>query len=217
MARLKTAILVSGRGSNMTALVKACAEPDFPATIVGVLSNNKDAAALSTAAAAGLPAVHVEHRGRSREAFEAELQERLLELGAEFLCNAGFMRILTAGFVERWHDRHLNIHPSLLPAYKGLHVHERVLEEGVRITGCTVHFVRAEMDAGPIVVQAAVPVLAGDDAGRLAARVLEAEHRIYPLALRWAGEGRLQVQGQRVHIRGAAGQEKALLSPDAAH
>lgn len=216
MARLKTAILVSGRGSNMSALMKACAEPGFPATIVGVIANNKDAAALAMAAEAGLPAVHVEHRGRSREAFEAELQERLTGLGAEFLCNAGFMRILTAGFVARWHDRHLNIHPSLLPAYKGLHVHERVLEDGVRITGCTVHFVRAEMDAGPIVVQAAVPVLADDDAARLAARVLEAEHRIYPLALRWAGEGRLQVRGQRVHVRDAGGPAGTLLNPDTA-
>jgi len=216
MARLKTAVLVSGRGSNMTALIAACADPAFPAEIAGVISNNRDAAALDAAAAAGLPALHVEHRGRSREAFEAELQQRLEDLGADFLCNAGFMRILTAGFVNRWHDRHLNIHPSLLPAYKGLHVHERVLADGVRITGCTVHFVRAEMDAGPIVVQAAVPVLPGDDADRLAARVLAAEHRIYPLALRWAGEGRLRVEGQQVLIDGAQDQDNALLNPAAA-
>lgn len=216
MARLRTAILVSGRGSNMAALMAACADPSFPAEIVGVISNNADAPALQTATDAGLPAIHVEHRRRSREEFEAELQQRLEALEAEFLCNAGFMRILTAGFVERWLDRHLNIHPSLLPAYKGLHVHERVIADGVRITGCTVHFVRAEMDAGPIVVQAAVPVLAGDSPDSLAARVLQAEHRIYPLALRWAGEGRLRVEGQRVLIDGVADQTGALLNPAAA-
>ncbi len=215
MARLKTAVLVSGRGSNMAALMAACADPGFPAELVGVISNNAGAAALQTAANAGIPALHVEHRGRSREDFEAELHDRLVALDAAFLCNAGFMRILTAGFVERWRDRHLNIHPSLLPAYKGLHVHERVIEDGVRITGCSVHFVRAEMDAGPIVVQAAVPVRPDDTPEALAARVLQAEHRIYPLALRWAGEGRLRVDGQRVVIDGATAGEEALLNPAA--
>lgn len=216
MARLRTAVLVSGRGSNMAALMSACADPAFPAEIVGVISNNADAVALQTAAAAGIPAIHVEHRRRSREEFEAELQARLEELDAQFLCNAGFMRILTAGFVDRWRDRHLNIHPSLLPAYKGLHVHERAIEDGVRITGCSVHFVRAEMDAGPIVVQAAVPVLAGDSADSLAARVLQAEHRIYPLALRWAAEGRLKIEGQRVLVAGAEDRDGALINPEAA-
>ncbi|MFC3226640.1 phosphoribosylglycinamide formyltransferase [Marinibaculum pumilum] len=213
MARLRTAVLVSGRGSNMAALMEACADPAFPAEIVGVISNNRDAAALQTATDAGIPALHVEHRGRSREDFEAELHDRLQGLEAGFLCNAGFMRILTAGFVDRWLDRHLNIHPSLLPAYKGLHVHERAIADGVRFSGCTVHFVRAEMDAGPIVVQAAVPVHGGDTAESLAARVLQAEHRIYPLALRWAGEGRLRVEGQRVIVDGAADETASLLNP----
>ena len=213
MARLRTAVLVSGRGSNMAALMEACADPAFPAEIVGVISNNRDAAALQTATDAGIPALHVEHRGRSREDFETELHDRLQDLEAGFLCNAGFMRILTAGFVDRWLDRHLNIHPSLLPAYKGLHVHERAIADGVLFSGCTVHFVRAEMDAGPIVVQAAVPVHGGDTADSLAARVLQAEHRIYPLALRWAGEGRLRVEGQRVVVDGAEDETAALLNP----
>jgi len=137
----------------------------------------------------------------------------LRDAGAELVCNAGFMRILTPWFVERWHDRQLNIHPSLLPAFPGLHTHERALAAGVRFTGCTVHFVRAEMDAGPIIAQAVVPVLAGDDADRLAARVLAAEHRIVPLALRLVAEGRARVAGERVLIDGKACSETAVLNP----
>jgi len=204
---LKVGVLISGRGSNMAALVEACADPAFPAEIVTVTSNLPDAAGLERAAAAGIATQVVDHRvhGTDRAAFEGALDAALRNAGVEFLCLAGFMRILTPWFVDRWRDRMLNIHPSLLPAFKGLHTHERAIEAGVRISGCTVHFVRPEMDDGPVVIQAAVPVLPDDDAVRLAARILEAEHRIYPEALRLVAEGEARVEGDRVALDGATG------------
>lgn len=202
MAKLRVGILISGRGSNMRALLDAASRPDFPAEIALVLSNNHDAGGLDAARAAGIATAIVDHRKRSREDFEVELDQVLRRSGVEFICLAGFMRLLTAGFVNAWPDRILNIHPSLLPSFKGIHVHERALEAGVRFTGCTVHFVRPEMDDGPIVVQAAVPVHGDDDADRLAARVLEAEHRIYPLALRLVAEGRVVISGNSAKITG---------------
>jgi phosphoribosylglycinamide formyltransferase-1 len=214
LSRRKVAILISGRGSNMEALMAACAAPDFPAEIVLVAANRADAAGLEHARRAGIATRIVPHRDfPDRQSFEVALDAALNDAGAELVCNAGFMRILTPWFVERWHDRQLNIHPSLLPAFPGLHTHERALAAGVRFTGCTVHFVRAEMDAGPIVAQAVVPVLPGDDADRLAARVLAAEHRIFPLALRLVAEGRARVEGERVVAAGAAAAETALLNP----
>ena len=214
MARLKTAILISGRGSNMQALIDACRTPDAVAEIALVLANNPNAGGLAYAAAAGIPAAVVDHRAYpDRAAFDAELNRRLNAAGIEFVCLAGFMRLLTRGFIEAWRDRMINIHPSLLPAFRGLHSHERALEAGVRIAGCTVHFVRAAMDDGPIIVQAAVPVLAGDDPEMLAARVLAAEHRCYPLALRLIAEGRVRVVDERVEIEGADGPETALVNP----
>lgn len=190
----RTAILISGRGSNMQALVRAMAAPAFPAETAVVISNRPEALGLDWAKEQGLATVAIDHRQfATRVAFEARLHQTLLEYGTELVCNAGFMRLLTGGFVDRWRDRHLNIHPSLLPAFPGLNTHERVLQSGVMITGCTVHFVRLEMDSGPIIAQAAVPVVAGDRQDTLAARVLEAEHRVYPLALDLVASGRVQV------------------------
>lgn len=198
-ARRRTGILISGRGSNMAALIDACNGDDFPAEIAVVVSNRADAAGLQLADSAGIPSAVVDHKGfQDRPAFEDQLDRILRDHGVEIVCNAGFMRLLTEVFVQRWYNRQINIHPSLLPAYPGLHTHERILQDGVRITGCTVHFVRTEMDAGPIIAQAAVPVLSGDTPDTLADRVLAAEHAIYPLALRLVAEGRARVVGDKV-------------------
>lgn len=214
MDRLKTAILISGRGSNMQALVDAAAAPDFPAEIVRVISNVPGAGGLERAAAAGIATTAIDHRDfDGRAPFEDALHAELTAAGVELVCLAGFMRLLTADFVERWYDRMINIHPSLLPSYKGLHTHERVLAEGVRFTGCTVHFVRPAMDAGPIIVQAAVPVLPGDDPDTLAGRVLAAEHRCYPHALRLVAEGRTSIVNETVLVEGAAGPESIEVNP----
>ena len=203
MARLKVAVLISGRGSNLQALIETCT-PDFPAEIALVIANRAGAAGLAHAARANIPQRVISHRDfASREAFDAALDKALSGAGIELVCLAGFMRLLTDGFVARWRDRLVNIHPSLLPAFPGLDTHARALDAGVLIAGCTVHFVRAAMDAGPIIVQAAVPVLPGDDAAKLAARVLVAEHQAYPLALRLIAEGRVRVAGERVEITGA--------------
>lgn len=212
----RVAVLISGRGSNMQALIEAARAPDYPAEIVRVISNRPDAGGLERAAAAGITGEVVDHKGfLGREKFEAELDRRLAACGAELVCLAGFMRLLTGGFVEAWRDRLINIHPSLLPAFPGLDTHARALAAGVRFTGCTVHFVRAEMDSGPIIIQAAVPILAGDDEDRLAARVLEAEHRAYPLALALVADGRAVVTGDTVAIAGATAPEGFLLNPAA--
>jgi formyltetrahydrofolate-dependent phosphoribosylglycinamide formyltransferase len=184
MRKLRTAVLISGRGSNMMALVEAARAPDYPAEIVGVLSNQPDAKGLEFAAANGIPVAVISHRDfTSREAFEAALDARLRSMKVELIALAGFMRVLSAGFIARWEGRIVNIHPSLLPAYKGLHTHERALADGAVEHGCSVHLVTAELDGGPVLRQARVPVLAGDTPDTLAARVLTAEHRIYPEAL----------------------------------
>jgi len=214
MARLKVAVLISGRGSNLAALIAACAAADFPAAVALVLSNRADAAGLAHAARAGIPCRVIAHRDfATREAFDEALDLALRADGIELVCLAGFMRLLGADFVTRWRDRLINIHPSLLPAFPGLGTHARALAAGVRFAGCTVHFVRPAMDEGPIIVQAAVPVLPGDDEARLAARVLAAEHRSYPLAVRLIAEGRVRVADERVEIDGAAGQMPVVLNP----
>jgi len=196
------------------AMIAAAAAPDYPAAIALVLTNRPDAEGLRRAAAAGIATAVVDHtRFADRAAFDAEIDRTLQAHGIELVCLAGFMRLLTRGFVEAWVDRMINIHPSLLPAFKGLHTHERALAAGVRFTGCTVHFVRPEMDEGPIIVQAAVPVLSTDDAEALAARVLAAEHRCYPLAVRWIAEGRARIDGNRVVIDGAPGTPDSLVNP----
>ncbi len=212
----KVAVLISGRGSNMRALIEAARAADYPADIVRVISNRPDAGGLAHAAEAGIATDVVDHKAfLGRDKFEAELDRRLKEAEVELICLAGFMRLLTSRFVDAWKDRLINIHPSLLPAFPGLDTHARALAAGVRFTGCTVHFVRTEMDAGPIIVQAAVPVLPGDDEERLAARVLEAEHRAYPLALLLVAGGRASVRGDSVVIEGAAAPTGFLLNPAA--
>jgi phosphoribosylglycinamide formyltransferase-1 len=216
MARLKVGVLASGRGSNLAALIEAAADPAYPAEIALVIVNIKGAQALARAEAAGIPTRLIEHRAvPGRAAFEAALDAALREAGIELLCLAGFMRILTPAFVDAWRDRIINIHPSLLPAFPGLNTHARALKAGVKISGCTVHFVRAETDSGPILAQAAVPVLPGDTPDLLAARVLEAEHRTYPLALRLIAEGRVRMVEEQVEIRGLNSDlvPRALLNP----
>ena len=204
MARLKVGVLISGRGSNLQALIDACARPGFPAEIALVLSNVAGVKGLERAERAGIQCRVLAHRDfPNRAAFDTAIDAALTQAGIGLVCLAGFMRILGEAFVERWRDRLVNIHPSLMPAFKGLRTHERALAAGVRFTGCTVHFVRPAMDDGPIIVQAAVPVLPGDDAERLAARVLEAEHEAYPLALRFIAEGRVRVVEERVEIAGS--------------
>jgi len=212
---MKVGVLISGRGSNMQALIEACRAPGFPAEIALVISNEPGAVGLARAREAGIATHVVNHRdfNKDRPAFERALIAALEEAGIEFVCNAGFMRILTETFVSRWRDRLINIHPSLLPAFPGLDTHKRALAAGVRLHGCTVHFVRVAVDEGPIIVQAAVPVLPGDDEAKLAARVLAAEHRCYPLALKLAAEKRLTVKGERVLIDGALAQHAALINP----
>jgi phosphoribosylglycinamide formyltransferase-1 len=210
----KTAVLISGRGSNMRALIEAARAADYPADIVRVISNRPDAGGLAHAAEAGIATDVVDHKAfLGRDKFEAELDRRLKDAGIELICLAGFMRLLTRRFVDAWKDRLINIHPSLLPAFPGLDTHARALAAGVRFTGCTVHFVRTEMDAGPIIVQAAVPVLPDDDEERLAARVLEAEHRAYPLALSLVAGGKASVRGETVLIDGTAAPTGFQLNP----
>jgi phosphoribosylglycinamide formyltransferase-1 len=194
MTRMRTAILISGRGSNMSALLEASAEPSFPAVIELVLANRPDAPGLARAAAAGIATAVVDHRAYpDRAAFENAVQLELERRDIQLVCLAGFMRILTPWFIERWSGRLLNIHPSLLPSFRGLHTHERAIAEGVKLHGCSVHFVVPELDAGPIIAQAAVPVLAGDDADTLGRRVLGAEHLLYPMALRLVASGRARL------------------------
>ncbi|MBP5856129.1 phosphoribosylglycinamide formyltransferase [Marivibrio halodurans] len=204
--RLKVGVLLSGGGTNLQALIDACAAPGFPAEIALVLSNKAEAYGLERARRAGIPTTVVDHRPfPDRPSFEREIDRALADAGVECVCLAGFLRVLTEGFVERWHDRMLNIHPSLLPAYKGLETHARALADGVAIHGCTVHFVRPALDDGPLIAQAEVPVHPGDDPAMLAARVLTREHEIYPLALRLMGEGRLSVEGETCLIDGHPG------------
>jgi phosphoribosylglycinamide formyltransferase-1 len=215
MARLKVGVLVSGFGSNLQTLIDLCADPGFPAQIVTVISNKLGAVALERAAKAGIKTQIIPHNGfPDRFSFDNALDAALRAEGVELVCLAGFMRILTPIFVDLWRDAILNIHPSLLPAFRGLDTHRQALAAGVRFHGCTVHFVRPDLDSGPIVVQAVVPVLPQDDEQSLAARVLQAEHRAYPLALRLIAERRVTIEGDRVLVAGAAGPAgPALLNP----
>jgi phosphoribosylglycinamide formyltransferase-1 len=214
MARRRVAVLVSGSGSNLQALLDAAQSPEWPAEIALVLSNRPDAYGLARARDAGVPATVVDHKSHARrEAFEDALQRHLDKARIEIVCLAGFMRVLTTPFVERWHNRMLNIHPSLLPSYRGLHTHERALADGVLVTGCTVHVVRPELDAGPIVVQGIAPVLPGDAPERLSARVLEIEHRVYPRALGLFASGRARVLDDKVMIEDEQPGERLILHP----
>jgi phosphoribosylglycinamide formyltransferase-1 len=191
MARRRVGILISGRGSNMAALIDAARAPDYPAEIVLVISNEPEAAGLNFAASRGVPTKVINHRDfTNRVAFADALDYALREANVEIVCLAGFMRMLATPFVERWRGRMINVHPSLLPDFKGLDTHERALAAGVKMHGCSVHFVEPELDSGPVILQAEVPVLAGDNEATLSARVLKEEHRIYPEALRLLAEGR---------------------------
>ncbi|RMD62006.1 MAG: phosphoribosylglycinamide formyltransferase [Alphaproteobacteria bacterium] len=199
--RLPIGVMISGRGSNLQALIDACAEPAYPARIALVVSNVAAARGLERARAAGIATRILPHRDfATRAAFDAAVTAAFEDAGVEIICMAGFMRLVTPEFVARWHDRLLNIHPSLLPAFRGLDTHARALAAGVKVHGCTVHLVRSELDTGPILGQAAVPVLPADTPERLAARVLAAEHRLYPHCLRLFIEGRIRVAGEVVEI-----------------
>jgi phosphoribosylglycinamide formyltransferase 1 len=215
-ARKRVAVLISSRGSNMAALIEAARDPVYPAEIVLVLANRADAAGLERAKAAGIATAVVEHvrRGTDRRDFEQAVLAELEAHRIELVCLAGFMRLLTPEFVKHWDGRLINIHPSLLPAFKGLDTHARALAAGVRIHGASVHFVVPEMDSGPIIVQAAVPVLDGDTPDTLAARVLAAEHRIYPLALRLLAQDRIRVVNGRCTVAGRVAADTLLIAPD---
>lgn len=200
MARKRVAVLISGRGSNMVALLEAAKAPGFPAEIVLVLSNKADAGGLAFAREAGIATAVIEHKtyGKDRAGFDAAMQAELAKHAVELVCLAGFMRLLTPDFCEAWAGRMINVHPALLPSFKGLDTHARALESGVKLHGCTTHFVTPGMDEGPIILQAAVPVLDSDTEETLATRVLKEEHRIYPLTLRLLAAGALEVRGNRV-------------------
>lgn len=203
MKPLAVGVLISGRGSNLQALIEACHDPTTKAEVRLVVSNKADAQGLARAAAAGIETAVVDHRDfPDRARFDTEIDRQLREKGIELVCLAGFMRILTDEFVDRWRDRMINIHPSLLPAFRGLDTHARALAAGAKFAGCTVHYVRRELDTGPIILQEKVPVRPGDTAESLAARVLEAEHRAYPAALRLIAAGRVRVEGDRLFIDG---------------
>lgn len=213
---LKVAVLISGRGSNLQALIDAFGPQivDSPVEIVLVLSNRPDALGLERAAKAGLKTEIVDHKAfASREDFDVAMDREIRAAGAEFVVLAGFMRLLTEGFINAWKDRMINIHPALLPSFKGLDTHKRALEAGVKLHGCTVHFVRHETDTGPIIAQAAVPVLPDDDEARLATRVLRAEHKLYPLALRLVAEGKVRVEDERAIVSSPPAAETPLFSP----
>lgn len=216
----RVAILISGRGSNMAALISAAREPDYPAEIIGIISNRADAAGLDIAGKAGFPTrtvLKADHP--TPQAHDAAVGAALDELGAELVCLAGYLRLFTPQFVQRWEGRMINIHPSLLPLFRGLDTHRKVLEAGLRVHGCTVHFVTAEVDAGPIIAQAAVPVELADSEDTLAARVLRAEHRLYPIALRMVAEGKVRMEGGRARFSPFAtrdGSGEIIVSPDPA-
>ena len=213
---LKVGVLISGRGSNLQSLIAACAAPGFPAQIVCVIANKVDAKGLDHARSAHIPTLVIPHNAyKNREAFETALEAALEQHEVQLVCLAGFMRLLTQWFTERWRDRLVNIHPSLLPAFPGLHTHQKVIAYGAKLTGCTIHFVRAEMDHGPIILQVAVPVFADDNEEILAARVLQAEHKAYPAALRLIAENRVNVFEERTFITGATESSDLLFNPKA--
>ena len=213
---LKVAVLISGRGSNLQALIDAFGPQmaSSPVQIVLVLSNRPEAQGLERAAKAGLKTEIVDHKAFARrDDFDVAMDREIRAAGAEFVVLAGFMRLLTEGFINAWKDRMINIHPALLPSFKGLDTHKRALEAGVKLHGCTVHFVRHETDTGPIIAQAAVPVLPGDDEAMLATRVLRAEHKLYPLALRLVAEGKVRVEDERAIVADGRAVDGVLLNP----
>lgn len=215
MAKLRVGILISGRGSNMAALIRAAEAADYPAEIACVVSNKADAPGLALAAAAGVPTAAISHRDHpDREAFDRAVSAELERHGVGFVVLAGFMRIFSPWFPMHWAGRLINIHPSLLPAFKGMHVQRQALDAGVRLSGCTAHLVTPDLDSGPIIAQAAVPVLSDDTEETLSARILRQEHRLYPLVVRWFAEGRIAVDGEKVAVNGVPPAATLLFSPE---
>ena len=215
MAKLRIGILISGRGSNMAALIRAAEAAGYPAEIACVVSNMADAPGVAVARDAGIATATISHRGQpDRETFDRLVSAELERHGVELVVLAGFLRIFSPWFPTRWAGKLINIHPSLLPAFKGLHVQQQALDAGVRLSGCTVHFVTPDLDAGPIIAQAAVPVLASDDEDALSARILRQEHRLYPLVVRWFAEGRITRDGGRVTVTGGTPDAALLFSPE---
>jgi len=211
MFRLRVGVLISGRGSNLRALLAACADTTYPAEIAAVVSDRAEAPGLAFAQSAGICSAFIPHH--AQQAFAAQAEVFFRHQGIQLVCLAGFMRVLDAGFVEAWRDRMINIHPSLLPAFPGLHPQSQALAAGVRFTGCTVHYVRPEVDAGPIIAQAVVATRADDDETSLSARILSAEHRLYPLVVRLIAEERVQVVAGKVEIEGWQAPRRAMLNP----
>lgn len=214
MAKLKLAVLISGRGSNLAALIDACANPDFPAEIGLVISNKASAQGLARAHQAGIETQIFDHKAyASRAEFDINMTKAMEDCGTELVCLAGFMRLLSDEFCDHWKDRMINIHPSLLPSFKGLDVQQAAIDAGVRFSGCTVHYVRKEMDTGPIIVQAAVPVMQDDTADTLAKRILVEEHKIYPQAVRLIAEGRVTISNETATIKDFSGPDDSLINP----
>jgi phosphoribosylglycinamide formyltransferase-1 len=216
MAKLKLCVLISGRGSNLQSLIEACAVDDYPAQIAMVVSNIDGVQGLERAKAAGIPTTVVSPKDfKSRDSCDASMTEAINRFNVDMICLAGYMRILSDEFVDHWRDRMINIHPSLLPSFKGLDVQQRAIDAGVRFSGCTVHYVRRDMDTGPIIVQAAVPVQGDDDANTLATRILEQEHKVYPLAVKLIAQGRTTIKDERVLVDGAIAPDGALINFEA--
>ncbi|WP_303721112.1 phosphoribosylglycinamide formyltransferase [Malonomonas rubra] len=212
--KLKLGVLASGGGTNLQSIIDQCREQKIDAEIVLVLSNNPDAGALERAAKAGIPSVCVNHRDYAdRQSFDQAVIRTLQEAGVDLVVLAGFMRLISEVFIAAFPQRIVNIHPALLPAFPGLHVQKKALEYGARFAGCTVHFVDTGVDTGPIIIQAVVPILDNDTEETLSARILEQEHKIYPQAIQLIAEGRVKVEGRRVHIEAASNNEEALINP----
>ena len=214
MAKLKLCILISGRGSNLKSLIDACKAEDFPAEIALVISNDTEAYGLKRAEEAKVPSYVISHKEFStRDHFDDTMAKKIKKYNVDLICLAGFMRILGDKLIDQWKNKIINIHPSLLPSFKGMNIHQRVIDSGVKFSGCTVHFVRCEMDSGPILLQAIVPVLPGDDAKTLAARILKQEHRVYPKAIKMIASGRVKITNEKVIIDGAYSTEESLVNP----
>tara|TARA_R110002096_G_scaffold271603_3_gene465328 strand:- start:139 stop:792 length:654 start_codon:yes stop_codon:yes gene_type:complete len=214
MAKLRLGVMISGSGTNLQALIDACKSADYPAEICVVISNRPKAKGLKRAQDAGIEAVALDHKEYAdRASFEDAIHECLKEHRVQLVCLAGFMRILNPEFVNRWKDRMINIHPSLLPSYKGLHTHARAIEDGVRFGGCTIHYVRPEMDNGPIIMQTAIPIAADETEESLAAKTLAYEHQMYPAAVRMIAEGKARVSGNRVVFKDVELGNYGLISP----
>jgi len=215
MAKLKVGVLISGRGSNLAALIEAARDPGYPAEIACVVSNVASAAGVANARQAGIATTVIPHKDfPDRESFDRAVSAELEKHGVGLVALAGFLRIQSPWFAQHWAGRIINIHPSLLPAFRGLHVQQQAIDAGVRVSGCTVHFVTPELDAGPIIAQAAVPVLAGDTADTLAARILRQEHRLYPLIVRWFADGRIGLKDGKAEVAGVPQGATLLFSPE---